>query len=503
MENKGVILEVKSITKRFPGTVALKKVSLLLEKGKIYGLVGENGAGKSTLVKILMGFLQPDEGEIIIKGKRVRVRSTHEARHNYKIAAVFQEPTIIPELSVAENIFLDRLKMFRKGGLIDWGLLRNEARAMLNTIGLDIDVDMKAKDLPLYDVRFVELARELSYDPDILILDEITAVFDSSRVKKLFSILKELKKRGKTIIFISHRLSEVLEICDEIIVLKDGVLQGVIHNDFSNVLALRKKIIRLMTGFEVELTFPEKTGLTRKGKLVLEVKGLSNKWLKEINLKLHKHEIVALAGLRGQGQDILLRTLYGIIPKRKGEIYLEGRKIEIRTPLDAAKFGIFFISDNRDLENLWLSLDVHMNISLPSTTSRAFRGIISLKRDREAVSKIISNLKIKIASLSQQIMYLSGGNKQKALIGRFLLMKPKIILADEPTKGLDVRTKAEMYKILRELAQKGIPSLVILTELPEVLNLPDRILVMREGRIVREFAKKNISEEELLDSYYG
>lgn len=496
-------LKVNSITKHFPGVEALKEVTFSLEKGKIYGLIGENGAGKSTLIKILMGVYQPTYGEIFINGEEILIKDTSHARDEYRINAVFQEFALIPQMSVAENIFLARLENFYDKGLIDQTKLKTHAKQVLNRVSLDLDVTKPANQLTADEMKLVELSRALTYDPELLILDELTAPLESSTVNELFKIMSSLKKKEKTLIFISHRLEEVLKICDEIIVLKDGILQDTINNDLEKSASVRKDVIRLMTGTEKGLEFPEKTGLEVRGEKVLSLTSVENEWLQDIYLDVHKGEIVALAGLRGQGQSILLRTICGLIPKSGGHTYLNGGKTEIKSPINAIENGIFYISDRREEEELWLTHDVWLNISLASMDKRSRFGFIKGKEDREVVEKMVSRLRIETPSLAQIVRNLSGGNRQKVVLGRYLLARPKIIIADQPTKGLDVGAKVEIYQLLRELSNEGIPSLVVLTDLSEVVNLPDRILVMREGQIVKEFSERQINEEELLDSYYG
>jgi len=501
-----VVIQAHSIKKRFPGVEALKGISINLESRKIYGLVGENGAGKSTFIKVLMGLHPADAGYLIIRGMKLKsIKSPAIARKSLKMDAIFQESSLIPNLSIAENLFIDRLNQFYKNGVLDRKTLRKEAEKALEKVGIKLDVESPAAVLTEDLKRLVEFARILLADPDIIILDEVTAPLESTVVKKLFEKLRELKSRGKTIILISHRLNEILEVCDKIIVFKDGKLEGIVDNEgIEDKLKVRQAIIRMMTGSEVGLQFPEKTGLKKKGKLILRIRGLSNEFLKDINIDLYESEIVGLAGLRGQGQSTLLRTIVGLIKKEKGEIYLNGEKVEIKNPRDAVKRGIFYLSDARDEEELWLTQDVLFNISNPSVRERSVAGFVRKSVERNICNDIVAKLRVETPSLAQIVKNLSGGNRQKVVLGRKLLSKPKVFLADQPTKGLDISAKTEIYSLLRKLAsEEGIPVLTVLNDLPEVVNLPDRVLVMREGRIVKEFSGEKISEEELLDSYYG
>jgi ABC-type sugar transport system ATPase subunit len=498
------VLKLQSITKHFPGVEALREVNFSLENGMIYGLVGENGAGKSTLIKILMGVYQPTKGEIFVNGAKVTIKNPSQARHTSKIDAVFQEPALIPQMNIAENIFLDRLNNFYDKGLINRAKLQNRAKEALNEVGLDVDVTLPVSELTAAEEKLVELSRALSHDPEILILDEITAPLVSSVVNDLFTIMRNLKETGKTLIFISHRLEEVLEVCDEIIVLKDGDLAGIIKNNSErSASSIRKNIIHMMTGTKRGLSFPEKRGLKFREEKVLSLKNIKSDWLNDVSLDVHRGEIVALAGLRRQGQSKLLRTIFGLLPKDRGDLYLDGEKLEIYSPKDAINRGIFYISDRRDQEELWLTHDVGLNISMVSMCDRARFGFIIGGGEKEAVQKIVSKLKIETPSLAQIVRNLSGGNRQKVVLGKYMLARPKVFIADQPTKGLDVGAKVEIYHLLRRLSDGGIPTLAVLTELSEVVNLPDRILVMRDGKIVKEFSGKKINEEKLLDSYYG
>lgn len=498
------ILRLEAITKNFPGVEVLKAVSFRLEKGNIYGLVGENGAGKSTLVKMLMGLHQPDSGDIYINGKKALIKDPSQARNRYKIDTVFQEHALIPQLSVAENLYLDKLDQFYQKGLIDHQRLHDQANQTLHKIDLKIDTRLAAGQFAEAEKSLIELAKALSRDPDILILDEMTAPLESSTVNDLLVIMRDIKQKGKTFIFISHRLEEVFRICDHIMVLRDGNFEGIIENDVDgDYLATRKKIIGMMTGTEKGLSFPERAELKSRNQKILSVKGIENRWLKKVSLDVYKGEIVALAGLRGQGQNKLLRTIAGLLPKDGGEIDVSDKSVKIKHPRHAFGNGIFYISDKRDEEELWLTHSVWFNMSMASINDRFRHGLINLNADRQVVEQMSSRLKVETPSLAQIVKNLSGGNRQKVVLGKYLLAKPKILLLDQPTMGLDVGAKTEIYKLLRKLAAEGIPTLAVLTELEEVVNLPDRLLIMREGNIVREFSETGVSEAELLDSYYG
>ena len=498
------VLSVESLKKSFPGVYVLKGISFSLEKGKIYGLVGENGAGKSTLVKILMGLHQPDSGTITINDEQASIKNPIQARQQYKLDAVFQEHALIPQLCVAENLFLDRLDDFYRYGLLNTRALHARAREVMKKVDLSIDVAAPAGDLQEGEKSLVELAKALERDPEVLILDEMTAALTSQVVKDLFRIMLALKDQGKTLIFISHRLEEVLQICDEIIVLKDGNLEGILKKEENGSLpATRKKIIGMMTGTEKGLDFPPKARPLAGAEVVLSIKNICGRSLKNVTLEVRKGEIVALAGLRGQGQSSLLRAITGLVFRSQGSVEMFGTAVSIDSPRQAMKNGIFFVSDRRDQEELWLAHDVWLNMSLASVGSRSRLGVISRSRDRKTVEDMVARLRIATPNVAKIVRQLSGGNRQKVVLGKYLLANPKVLLLDQPTLGLDVGAKVEIYNLLRQLAASGIPTLTVLTDLEEVINLPDRILVMHEGEIVREFSGMDINEEELLDSYYG
>jgi ABC-type sugar transport system ATPase subunit len=491
-------LNIIGLTKTFPGVIAVNNVTLSFKEGKIYGLVGENGAGKSTLIKLLNGVEKPTKGKILIKGKEVKINSIEEAEQKYGIYTIFQEDVSIPLLNVAENIFLGKENIFYKNGLISYSLLYNTSRDILKKLNLKIDVGMQMNKLSIAERKLVHIAKAVYKNPKILILDEATAPLSRAEVEQLFNLLRELKQKGTTIIFISHRLREVLEISDVIIIMKDGEIVA----EIENVNLPQDKVVEMMTGTKIELAFP--TRAEKVGDIILTLKDIKlNNILNNISLSLHEGEIVALAGLRGQGQEKLLEAIFGLEKLDDGEIYLNGKRIDISEPADAIKNGIIYISDKRDYEELWPTLSVLKNISMASLNKRSKFGFIKLKNERREVVQMINSLAIHAPSPFHETMYLSGGTKQKVALAKWLLAGGKVMLLNKPTDGIDVKTKIEIYGILRDLARKGKAIITYLSELPEVLNLPDRILVMKEGTIIKEFKGGTISEKELLASYYS
>jgi len=494
-------LATEGLTKVFPGVRALDNVSVSIRTGEITSLVGENGAGKSTLVKIICGVYGYDKGKIYIKGKEVKYKNSMEALLRYKIICVHQDSTLIPELSVVENFFLEVENKFYRKGLISYSAMKAELRKFLDDLNLNnIDVDLKAKYLKPHESKLIEFAKALYHDPNLLILDETTAPLSKHEVDLVFNRLRELKKSGKAIIFISHRIGEVLDVSDRVIVLREGRVAGVLEgNDIE-----RDRVIKLMIGREVKFSdyFPPRATNIDPDKKILVVKNLRGNGI-NVSFDLRKGEILALAGLGGQGMSEVLRMIYGILPKEDGDIYLNGKKLDIRNPRDALRHGIIYISENRELEELFTNLTVKDNIAVPLLDRCCKRNIILRKKLNEVVRNVIQELAIKTPSLDSIIMQLSGGNRQKVIIGRYLFKEPKVFLFENPTAGIDIKTKMEIYRILRDLADRGIGVIVYLSELPEVVGLPDRVLVMHSGRIIKELVGSEITEENVLKAYFG
>ena len=495
-----IYLTTEGITKIFPGVKALDNVSISIKNGEITSLVGENGAGKSTLVKIISGIYNYDKGKIFIKGKETRYKNSLEALLKYKIACVHQDSTLIPEMNVVENFFLEIENKFYKKGLISYPTMKAELQKFLRDLNFnDIDVDLKAKYLRPHESKLIEFAKALYHEPNLLILDEVTAPLSRHEVDLIFDHVKNLRDSGKAILFISHRLAEIMDISDRVIVLREGKVAGILEgNDIE-----RDQIIKLMIGKEVVLSqyFPQRATNINPDKKILVVKNLRGNDV-DVSFELREGEILAFAGLGGHGMSEVLRMIYGILPKESGEIYLDGRRIEIKNPRDAIRYGLIYISEDREIEELFTNLTVKDNISVPILDRCSKKNVIMRKRLNELIMNIVQTFAIKAPSLDAIIMQLSGGNRQKVIIGRYIIKEPKVFLFANPTVGLDIRTKMEVYRILRDLANKGVGVIVYLSELPEVVNLPDRVLVMHSGRIVRELAGEEITEENVLKAYF-
>jgi ribose transport system ATP-binding protein len=496
-QDQAIILEMKSITKSFPGVLALNNASFYCRRGQVHALVGENGAGKSTLMKILAGAYQPDSGQVIFKGKEYNI--THPAQaQELGISIIFQEFNLIPFMTVAENIFTGR-EPRTKLGLVDRATMRQQAVALLHQLNVDIDVDAWVRELPVAQQQMVEIAKALSLDADVIIMDEPTASLAETEVNVLFAIVNKLKEMGRSIVFISHRLKEVFQIADIITVLRDGEVTATKPADQTNV----REVTSLMVGRELSHHFPERHPSPNLEE-VLTVRDLNiDGVLHDINLTLHKGEIVGVAGLEGHGQRELVRVIFGAEVKDSGEILVEGVQKDIRSPHQAIDAGIAFVSDDRKAEGVILDLSVLHNISLPSLNRRESLGFVRRKDETNTVEGIVEELRVKTPSLDQLTVYLSGGNQQKVVLAKWLITHPKVILFGEPTRGVDVGAKEEIYRLIRDFADRGTAILMASSELGELLGMSDRVLAMHEGRIVAEFSAEEATETAIMRAAVG
>jgi len=496
--NKRAILETKGIVKVFPGVRALNEVDFTLYGGEIRALVGENGAGKTTLVKIVSGAYQPDQGEIFLRGKKAMIPDPYQAQH-MGISIVYQELNLIPYMSVARNILLGR-EPRTSLGLVESSKLVEQASKLMAMLDLSLDPDSLIHELPVAQQQMVAIVRALSANPDILILDEPTASLSEHEVKHLFEVMGNLKNKGVSLIFISHRLEEVFQIADSVTVLKDGELVATRSVPEIN----QGELIKMMVGREFVNIFPQRGGLDIKEEVVFSVRGLTRKGaLRNIDLNLRRGEVVMVAGLRGQGQRELVRAIFGVDPIDKGEIYLGGKKIQINSPGDAIRAGIGFLSDDRKTEGLVLCRSIRENVALPTLEARKVWGFIKRKEEKEVVSSQVKALDIRTISIEQEAQFLSGGNQQKLIIAKWLLGNPRVIIFDEPTIGIDVGTKIEIYHRLRKLACQGTGILIVSSDMIEIIGMSDRVLVMFEGEIVVEIPAEKISEEKIMAAAAG
>lgn len=491
-----IILEMKHISKSFPGVQALQNVSFQCKKGEVKALVGENGAGKSTLMKILAGVYQPDEGEIILRREKVQFDNPHDAQKS-GISIIYQEGSLLPYLGVAENMFLGR-EPRKRLGFIDSSTLYREAQKLLDKLKIEIDLTAPVYNLSLAQQRMIEIAKALSLNAELIIMDEPSAALTTEESDRLFQIIHSLKDHGVTVIYISHRMQEIFHIADAVTVLKDGKVVST-----SSVEEINEEIlIRQMVGRDMEGRFPSKSEVEKKKGL--SVVGLCcQEVLHDINLEVRKGEIVGLAGLVGSGRTELAKAIFGVRCPDKGAIHLNGRKIKVKSPRDAINNGIGLVTEDRKKEGLVLGLSVKKNITLPSLGRLSKMGLVSEKGEKRRVKKIIQELDIRTPSMDRQVEYLSGGNQQKVSLAKWLVTESNVIIFDEPTRGIDVGAKFEIYNLILDLARRGKAILMISSELPEILGMSDRIVVMREGKIVGELLPEDATEEKIMSLATG
>lgn len=485
------ILHFEGLTKRFPGVLALDNVTFSIRKGEVHALVGENGAGKSTLIKIVTGVYQKTAGEVFLEGKPISFSNPHEALRN-GIAAIYQEFNLIPALTVAENIFVGH-HFVRRKFFVDWNRMRKEAQELMRFLDVDIDVDQKVVDLGVAKKQVVEIAKALSHKAKVLIMDEPTATLAQREIEGLFRIIKFLKSEGVTIIYISHRLEEIYEVCDRVTVLRDG--RHVATQNVEDV--TMEDLIRMMVGREVVEKFPRVVHTA--GEEVLRVEGLTRRGtLENISFSLRKGEILGIAGMVGSGRTELLRAIYGVDPVDEGKIYVRGKEAHIRSPLDAINHGIALLPEERKAHGLVLLLSVLDNLGLPILRSVSVRGFVHDERLKTIAQDMVHHMSIRTPSLYQRVMYLSGGNQQKVVLGKWFARRCDIYLFDEPTRGIDVGAKVEIYHLMNRLLERGSSIIMVSSELPEILAMSDRILVMREGRMVGELSREEATKEAIL-----
>ncbi|MFL6057537.1 MAG: sugar ABC transporter ATP-binding protein [Rubrobacteraceae bacterium] len=480
---------MRGITKRFPGVTALDGVDFELEKGEVHVILGENGAGKSTLIKMLSGAYHPDEGEILLDGQRVEISSAAVAQSK-GISTIYQEFNLVPQLTVAENIFLGRQP--RWFGIVDRRQMRDEARGLLERIKVRVGLDDPVSTLGVAQRQMVEIAKALSLDARILIMDEPTASLSGQEVERLFEIVRGLKEEEVGVIFISHHLEEVTEIGDRVTVLRDGKMVGQVPATTDH-----QELVRMMVGRSIEDQFPRRR--PGVGEVLLEVKELSREGvLHDISFQVRAGEVVGIAGIVGAGRTELARAIFGADPLDSGEVWVEGRRIERFDPREAKHSGIGFITEDRQGQGIVPPLSVAENLALASLGRYTTAGLVNRKEQRSLAQKMIEELNIRTPSLEQEIRYLSGGNQQKVVIGKWLLADSKVLIMDEPTRGIDVGAKVEIYELMNELTEEGAGILMISSDLPEVLGMSDRILVMAGGRITGELSREEASQENVM-----
>jgi ribose transport system ATP-binding protein len=485
-------VELRQISKSFDGTQALKDVSFSVAAGEVTALVGENGAGKSTLLRIMSGVIQPDSGQVLIFDQPVHFSSPREAQRA-GIAIIHQELSTVPDLSVAENVFLDRLPL--RGFFLDWRRLHVECRRLLQRLGLAVDPRARVGDLALARQQLVEIAHAIAQEARIIAMDEPTASLSEDEVTYLFRLIRQLRENHVTVIFVSHRLEEVFEITDRIVVLRDGQVVGTMQRSETTP----DRVVELMVGRAVERQFPDRS--SRPGKTVLEVKDLSTKkQLRAVSLILRQSEIVGLAGLVGSGRSELAHVIFGAEPVAGGEILIDGQPVRLRNPGDAIRHGVGLVTEDRKKSGLILNFPLYMNHTLPSLGRFVRNWRVVQRLEIEAFKRWGDKLQIHSRSASQEARFLSGGNQQKVVLAKWLERKPRLLILDEPTRGVDVATKAEIYRLINDLAAQGTAILMISSDLPEVLGMSDRVVVMHDGRVTGEFERAEATKERVMQA---
>ncbi|MEO8668864.1 MAG: sugar ABC transporter ATP-binding protein [Bauldia sp.] len=489
------VLEIRNVAKRFAATQALEDVSLVLYPGEIHALLGENGAGKSTLIKIITGVHQPDRGEILLAGAPVQIRSAAEAQR-LGIAAIYQEPLLFPDLNVAENIFVSHQD---RGEVVGWGRMFRDAEAILAELGVALDVRSPARGLTLAAQQSVEIAKAISLNVRVLIMDEPTASLSAHEVAQLFKLVRDLRAQGVAILFVSHRIEEVFEIADKVSVFRDGR-----HiSTRPRAEATPQRAIADMVGREMGLLQPRPPA--PKGDLLLSVRNLSREGVfEDVSFDLHRGEVLGLGGLIGAGRTDVGLALFGIEPATSGTIALSGKPITVRTPREGMDYGIAYVSEDRRQLGLSLPMSISANITLPVLQRYLNRlGLVRTAMERATAEAFRKRLAIRTPSVDLAVAKLSGGNQQKVMLSKWLNTRPSVLILDEPTRGVDVGAKAEVHAMIGELAAEGIGIIMISSDLPEVLAISDRVLVMREGRQMAIFDRAEATQESIMTAAMG
>jgi rhamnose transport system ATP-binding protein len=490
------IAELHGVDKSFGGVQALRGVDLALMPGEIHSLVGENGAGKSTLVRILGGVHRPDRGSVLVGGEDVHLHGPRDARAR-GIAVIHQEPALFPDLDVAENVFMGRQPLDRSRG-IDWKRMYREVGELMAKLGVSLDPRAPVQGLSVADQQLVEIAKALSMDARIVVMDEPTAALSARETEQLFRIINDLRERGVAVLFVSHRLEEVFALSDTVTVLRDGGQVITASTAELDTAAL----IRHMVGRELTELFPKEDA--QIGAPVLELRSLAREGVfRDVSFSLRRGEILGLAGLVGAGRTEVARAIFGIDPLDAGEIVRDGQPLRIRTPHQAMKAGLAFVPEDRQHQGLVLEMAIADNATLPFLRRLTRFGLVSRKRERRIADDYTRRLQVKAAGLDQPARALSGGNQQKVVLAKWLATDPQVLILDEPTRGIDIGTKAEVHRIISGLAAGGMAILLISSELPEILGMADRVLVMHEGRIAAEFTRDEADQETIMRAATG
>lgn len=486
-----ILLTMKNIHKSFPGVYALNSVDFELKAGEVHALLGENGAGKSTLIKVLAGIYTADQGEIIIEGKKVVIDGVRAAQQN-GISVIHQELVLVPYMTVAENIFLGREPLI--GKFVNATKMNREAQQLLDTYQMNIDAETEVGKLTIAQQQMVEIVKAISYNSKILVMDEPTSSISDKEVKFLFETMRTLTKKGVGIIYISHKMSELEQICDRVTVMRDGTYVGteVVKE------TTKDKLISMMVGRE--LTNYYTRDYANASEVVLKCENISDgKMAKGASFELRKGEIIGFSGLVGAGRSEVMKCIFGLSKEAAGDIYIEGKKVSIKSPADAMKHGIALVPEDRKFEGIYKVQNIRFNTTI-EVLNQFIKGIfVNDEKEENITQKYIDMMSTKTPSQEQLIGNLSGGNQQKVMIGRWLATSPKILILDEPTRGIDVGAKSEIYAIMNQLAKQGMSIIMISSELPEIINMSDRIYVMCNGRITGCLNHDEVTQERIME----
>jgi rhamnose transport system ATP-binding protein len=491
------ILECRAISKYFPGIKALDGVDFTIRSGEVHALVGENGAGKSTLVKLLTGIYHPDAGEILLEGRRVEFRSPL-ASQAAGIAAIHQEAAMFADLSVTENIYMGHHARMKRVPLLSWGAMRRRTRALLFDLELDIDPDAQVRSLSVAQRHMVEIVKALSQDARIVIMDEPTSALSLHEVEDLYAIIRRLRDSGKAVVFISHKFEDIYEIADRFTVLRDGKFAGDGRVADTGV----DEIIRMMIGRSLTEMFPKAS--VRPEETLLSVQGLSRTGVfKDVSFELRRGEILGFFGLVGAGRSEVMRAVFGIEAADEGRILVEGRQIRAMRPEQAIEKGIAYVPEDRQLQGTILAMNIRENATLPIIGRLARRSFLDRGRETAVTEEYGRRMEIKASSWEQAVNSLSGGNQQKVVLAKWLAARPRILILDEPTKGIDVATKARVHEFMSQLAGEGLGIVLVSSEMPEILGMSDVIVVMHEGRVSGRFERGEADQEKLIKAAMG
>ncbi|RCK26877.1 sugar ABC transporter ATP-binding protein [Thalassospira lucentensis] len=490
------VLELRNISKTFPGVKALDSVELQLYPGQVTALIGENGAGKSTLVKVLTGIYAPDGGEILIDDAPVTMQAATDAKR-HGISAIHQEAVMFDELTVTENIFINNQNR-NIFGLLDWKLMRKRAKTLLEYLDVNVDPNIPLRELSVAHKHLVSFAAALSVSSSIVIMDEPTASLSHHEIQELYRLVRRLRDEGKAILFISHKFDEIFEICDRYTVFRDGQFVG--SGGIADV--TQDDLVAMMVGRTVSQIYPKEQ--TTIGDTVMSVKGLSHpSEFADIDFDLRKGEILGFYGLVGAGRSEVMQALFGLTPTSSGSMELNGKPFKPRTPGDAVDQGLVYVPEDRQHQGAILTLPIFQNITLPQLGGLSRSGFIDMAREYDVAREYATRLQLKASSLSENVENLSGGNQQKVVIGKWLATNPNVIIVDEPTKGIDIGSKAAVHKFMGELVAQGLSVIMVSSELPEVMGMADRVIVMHEGRIAARFERDDMTAEAIVTAATG